>query len=75
MCIRDRLIHSDGVGYDRIDLAAARERGIYVCNCAGCNAGPVAELAVTLMSIDVYKRQIRTVIARLRAVWQVMQAE
>lgn len=39
-----KLIHSDGVGYDRIDLAAARERGIYVCNCAGCNAGPVAEL-------------------------------
>ena len=32
-----KLIHSDGVGYDRIDLAAARERGIYVCNCAGCN--------------------------------------
>ena len=31
-----KLIHSDGVGYDRIDLAAARERGIYVCNCAGC---------------------------------------
>ena len=42
-----KLIHSDGVGYDRIDLAAARERGIYVCNCTGCNAGPVAELAVT----------------------------
>ena len=46
-----KLIHSDGVGYDRIDLAAAWERGIYVCNCAGCNAGPVAELAVTLMSM------------------------
>ena len=27
-----KLIHSDGVGYDRIDLAAAWERGIYVCN-------------------------------------------
>ena len=27
-----KLIHSDGVGYDRIDLAAAREGGIYVCN-------------------------------------------
>ena len=35
-----KLIHSDGVGYDRIDLAAAREGGIYVCNCAGCNASP-----------------------------------
>ena len=50
-----KLIHSDGVGYDRIDLAAARERGIYVCNCAGCNAGPVAELAVTLMSMLLHR--------------------
>ena len=38
-----KLIHSDGVGYDRIDLAAAREGGhLWPCNCAGCNAGPVA---------------------------------
>lgn len=50
-----KLIHSDGVGYDRIDLAAAREGGIYVCNCAGCNAGPVAELAVTLMSMLLHR--------------------
>ena len=50
-----KLIHSVGVGYDRIDLAAAWERGIYVCNCAGCNAGPVAELAVTLMSMLLHR--------------------
>lgn len=38
-----RLIHSEGVAFDRIDLSAARERGIYVCNNKGCNAGAVAE--------------------------------
>ena len=30
-----RLIHSEGVAFDRIDLSAARERGIYVCNNKG----------------------------------------
>ena len=46
---RLRLIHSEGVGFDRIDLDAARERGIYVCNNKGCNAGAVAEQAIMLM--------------------------
>ena len=46
---RLRLIHSEGVAYDRIDLAAARERGVYVCNNKGCNAGAVAEQAILLM--------------------------
>ena len=44
-----RLIHSEGVAYDRIDLDAARQRNIYVCNNKGCNAGAVAEQAVLLM--------------------------
>ena len=46
-----KMIHSEGVGFDRIDLEAARRRGIYVCNNAGCNAGPVAEQAVMLMTM------------------------
>ena len=50
-----RMIHSEGVGYDRIDLEAARKRGIYVCNNAGCNADTVAELAVTLMSMLLHR--------------------
>lgn len=50
-----RLIQCDGVGFDRIDLEAARQRGIYVCNNAGCNAGAVAELAVTLMSMLLHR--------------------
>ncbi|MDR1015001.1 MAG: 2-hydroxyacid dehydrogenase [Coriobacteriales bacterium] len=44
-----RLIHSEGVAYNAIDLAAARRRGIPVCNCKGVNAGAVAEQAVLLM--------------------------
>lgn len=46
---RLKLIHSEGVAYDRIDLAAARARGIYVCNNRGCNAGAVAEQTILLM--------------------------
>lgn len=50
-----RMIHSEGVGYDRINLEAARKRGIWVCNNAGCNADAVAELAVTLMSMLLHR--------------------
>ncbi|MDR1573157.1 MAG: GyaR protein [Clostridiales Family XIII bacterium] len=44
-----KLIHSEGVGYEGFDVGAARERGICVCNCAGVNAGAVAEHAILLM--------------------------
>lgn len=50
-----KMIHSEGVGFDRIDLEAARRRGVYVCNNAGCNAGPVAEQAVMLMSMLLHR--------------------
>lgn len=50
-----KMIHSEGVGFDRIDLEAARRRGIYVCNNAGCNAGPVAEQTVMLMSMLLHR--------------------
>ena len=46
---RLRLIHSEGVGYNGIDIEAARERGIPVCNNKGCNDAAVAEQAVLLM--------------------------
>ena len=46
---RLRMICSEGVAYDKIDCAAAAERGIYVTNNAGGNAGAVAEQAVLLM--------------------------
>lgn len=44
-----KLIHTDGAGFNGVDLTAARQRGIPVCNCAGCNADAVAETAVMLM--------------------------
>ena len=44
-----RLIHSEGVAFHCIDLRAAAERQIYVCNCKGCNASSVAEHTVMLM--------------------------
>ena len=44
-----KLIQSEGVAYDRIDLEAARSRGIFVCNNKGCNATSVAEHAIMLI--------------------------
>ena len=44
-----KLIHSEGVAYDKIDLAAARAHGVWVCNNKGCNAEAVAEQAILLM--------------------------
>ena len=44
-----KLIHSEGVAYNAIDVNEARERGIVVCNNAGMNAAAVAEQAILLM--------------------------
>ncbi|UWG97221.1 2-hydroxyacid dehydrogenase [Dehalobacter sp. DCM] len=44
-----KMIHSEGVGYNRIDIEAARERNVYVCNNFSVNAGAVAEQTVLLM--------------------------
>ena len=42
----DETYKAMGVGFDKIDLEAAKEKGIYVCNNRAVNAVPVAELAV-----------------------------
>jgi phosphoglycerate dehydrogenase-like enzyme len=44
-----RLIQKIGVGVNTIDLAAAKARGIPVCNLPGTNSRAVAELALALM--------------------------
>ena len=44
-----KIIQSEGVGFNGIDCAAARRKGVYVCNCKGANAGAVAEQTVLLM--------------------------
>lgn len=46
---RLRLIQKIGVGVNTIDLDAARQRGIAVCNLPGTNARAVAELTLALM--------------------------
>ena len=44
-----KMIHSQGVAYNGIDTKSAYDHGVYVCNCAGINAKPVAEQALLLM--------------------------
>ena len=44
-----KLIQTEGVGFEGVDLEAARDRGVYVCNCRGVNAAAVAEHTVMLM--------------------------
>lgn len=45
-----KIIHSNGVAFNRIDVEAAKQRHVYVCNCKGMNATAVAEQAVLLMT-------------------------
>ncbi len=44
-----KLLQSEGVAFDKFPWQKAAELGIYVCNCKGCNADPVAEQAIFLM--------------------------
>lgn len=44
-----KMIHSEGVAYNFFDIEAAKECGVYVCNCKGMNAMAVAEQTVLLM--------------------------
>ena len=50
-----KLIQKWGIGYDKIATDTARELKIPVAITAGCNAIPVAELAVALM-LSVYRK-------------------
>ena len=44
-----KLIHTEGVGFDKVDAAYAKEKGIPVCNNRAVNNGAVAEHTVGLM--------------------------
>ena len=44
-----KLIHSHGVAFNAIDIDSARKAGVYVCNCSGVNARPVAEQSILLI--------------------------
>jgi D-3-phosphoglycerate dehydrogenase len=43
-----KIICKQGVGYDSIDIAAAKKHGIVVCRTPGVNSDAVAELALAL---------------------------
>ncbi len=45
-----KLIIRAGAGYDNIDVDAATECGIAVCNCPGTNSAAVAELTIGLLT-------------------------
>ena len=44
-----KVLSHYGVGVDNIDIPAAKERGILVCNTPGANADSVADMALSLM--------------------------
>ena len=54
-CAKLKIISRTGAGVDNVDVDAATERGILVCNVVGVNSTSVAEQAVTLMA-SVLKR-------------------
>lgn len=60
-----QVIARTGVGYDAIDVAAATELGIGVCNAPGVNRQSVAEHTFALMLA--HARRLGTVLASTRA--------
>jgi len=46
---RVKVVARTGVGVDRMDLKAAADHGMIICNAAGCNSIEVAEQAIGLM--------------------------
>ena len=48
-CPRLKMIQTEGVAFDKVDGAAAREKGILLCNNKGVNAAAVAEHTVGLI--------------------------
>lgn len=70
---RLRLIQKIGVGVNTIDLAAAKQRGIAVCNMPGTNSRAVAEMTLLLM-LNVLRRQFGVERALRAGHWTVDEA-
>jgi len=65
-----KVIVRYGIGYDNVDIAAAKARGIAVCNVPDYGVHEVAEHAVTMALALV--RQLPAIDARLRAgIWKI----
>jgi len=69
-----RLIHKWGVGVDKIDLVAARARGVPVAVTAGANAVPAAEFTVLLM-LAVLRRLVARGTKLRTGEWQQARAD
>jgi D-3-phosphoglycerate dehydrogenase len=65
---RCKIIQALGVGYDRIDLKAAGERGIFVCNVPDYCVNEVADHAIGLMLIA-NRRMLGLIDAAKRGMW------
>ena len=52
-----KIIARFGIGYERVDLAAAKKHGVKVTNTRGANADSVAETAILLI-LGLYKKVI-----------------
>ena len=55
---RTKVVCRTGVGVDRIDLKAAADYGMIICNAAGCNSIEVAEQTIGLL-IAVSRKLVR----------------
>ncbi|WP_206613542.1 2-hydroxyacid dehydrogenase [Parahaliea mediterranea] len=64
------LVQKIGVGVNTIDLAAAQQRGIAVCNMPGTNSQAVAEMALLLM-LSALRQQVRLDRACRSGAWSV----
>ncbi len=63
-----KLVIRAGSGYDTIDIAAAAENGVRVCNCPGMNAVAVAELTLGMM-LALDRRIVDGTVDLRRGVW------
>lgn len=64
-CPNLKLIHSFGTGYNQIDLDAASQRGIAVCNTPAYGRGAVAQMAIALLfaivrKVDLFDHYVKT---------------
>jgi len=64
-----KMIQTPGTGVDGIDVEAAAERGIVVCNAVGLNAVAVAEHAMSLM-LSLAKNVVKHDTALRRGGWR-----
>ena len=54
-----RIIAKATIGTDHIDLDYCKQRGIYICNAAGCNAGGVMNYVLSAIYGTASRRRIR----------------